>query len=111
MRTAGSNTLFFKLLLLAMLVMLIMLQVRLWFSEDGYREVSRLDEEVVAQKLENDNLGERNARLAADVLDLKSGNSAIEERARADLGMVEEDEDFFLFGEESAKSESESVVP
>ncbi|MBT5890703.1 MAG: cell division protein FtsB [Chromatiales bacterium] len=109
MRTAGSNTLFFKLLLLAMLVMLIMLQVRLWFSEDGYREVSRLDEEVVAQKLENDNLGERNARLAADVLDLKSGNSAIEERARADLGMVEEDEDFFLFGEESAKSES--VVP
>ena len=109
MRTAGSNTLFFKLLLLALVVMLIMLQVRLWFSEDGYREVSRLDEEVVAQKLENDNLGERNARLAADVLDLKSGNSAIEERARADLGMVEEDEDFFLFGEESAKSES--VVP
>lgn len=109
MRTAGSNTLFFKLLLLVLLVLLIMLQVRLWFSEDGYREVSRLDEEVVAQKLENDNLGERNARLAADVLDLKSGNSAIEERARADLGMVEEDEDFFLFGEESAKSES--VVP
>ena len=109
MRTAGSNTLFFKLLLLALVVMLIMLQVRLWFSEDGYREVSRLDEEVVAQKLENDNLGERNARLAADVLDLKSGNSAIEERARADLGMVEEDEDFFLFGEESAKSDS--LVP
>jgi cell division protein FtsB len=104
MSTVGSNTLFLRLLIVGLLVLLVVLQIRLWFSEDGYREVSRLQDEVAVQKLENDRLQERNARLEADVLDLKSGNSAIEERARADLGMVEEQEDFFLFGSEPDQS-------
>jgi cell division protein FtsB len=98
MSSVGSNTSFLRLLIAGLLVLLVVLQIRLWFSEDGYREVSRLQDEVAAQRLENTRLQERNARLEADVLDLKSGNSAIEERARADLGMVEEQEDFFLFG-------------
>jgi cell division protein FtsB len=38
---------------------------------------------------------ERNARLAAEVTDLKNGLDAIEERARSDMGMVRTDEQFF----------------
>ncbi len=98
MSASSSNTVFLRLLAVALVLLVVVLQVRLWFSEDGYREVSRLRSEVEQQRAVNAQLKERNARLEADVRDLKSGNSAIEERARADLGMVEADEDFFLFG-------------
>ncbi len=105
MSASGSNTLFLKLLLLGLVALLVILQVRLWFSDDGYREVARLGDEVELQRAENVQLRERNARLEAEVKDLKSGNSALEERARADLGMVEQEEDFYLFGSD-AKSGS-----
>jgi len=97
MSSTTSNPVFLRLLLVALVLLLVVLQVRLWFSEDGYREVARLEEQVEVQRLENERLIERNARLEAEVKDLKGGFSAVEERARADLGMVEEDESFFLF--------------
>ena len=85
-------------------MLLIVLQIRLWFSEDGYREVVRLGDEVAVQQHQNQQLAERNARLEAEVKDLKGGFSAVEERARADLGMVEEDESFFLFAPDAEPS-------
>jgi cell division protein FtsB len=108
MSASGSNTLFLKLLLLGLVALLIVLQARLWFSDDGYREVVRLGDEVELQRAENVQLRERNARLEAEVKDLKSGNASIEERARADLGMVEQEEDFYLFG---ADANSGSTKP
>lgn len=38
---------------------------------------------------------ERNQSLYAEVLDLRKGQEAIEERARNELGMVKPDETFF----------------
>ena len=67
-------------------------------SDDGFREVWRLENRVQAQAAENQQLQERNAQLNAEVEDLKSGSSALEERARSDLGMVGSDEHFYLFG-------------
>ena len=94
------NVLFLKLLLVGLFALFVALQIRLWFSDDGYREVVRLENQVETQRAENEKYAERNARLEADVTDLKDGNSALEERARADLGMVDQNEDFFLFGSE-----------
>ena len=37
----------------------------------------------------------RNAQMAAEVADLKSGMTAIEERARSELGMVANSETFY----------------
>jgi cell division protein FtsB len=83
-------------ILIAVLVLLVLgLQYRLWFGDGGMSEVSRLREEVSAQKLENERLLERNRTLSAEVQDLKKGKTAIEERARTDLGMVGSNESFY----------------
>jgi cell division protein FtsB len=59
------------------------------------REVRRLRAEIQAQRDENQQLKERNRTLSAEVVDLKKGTVAIEERARTDLGMVGKGETFY----------------
>lgn len=84
-----------KWLAAALAVAVILLQYRIWFSEDGIHGVSRLKDAVAAQRAENDTLGERNHQLAAEVRDLKTGMGALEERARSDLGMISQHETFY----------------
>src|SRR6476619_4678894 len=74
---------------------LLALQYRLWVSDDGMRDVWRLESAITTQRQENDRLRERNLTLSAEVRDLKDGRTAIEERARTDLGMIGANETFF----------------
>jgi cell division protein FtsB len=76
-------------------VVLVMLQYRLWISEQGVREVSRLKEALAAQLSENRDEAQRNRQLGAEVTDLKEGMSALEERARSELGMIGNSETFY----------------
>jgi len=71
------------------------LQYRLWHGTGGLVMVDELNAKVTAQREENERLRQRNAALAAEVMDLKSGDVAIEERARSELGMVKPDEIFY----------------
>lgn len=82
-------------LIVLLLIALAALQYELWVSEDGLREVWRLEDEVRTQTRENEQLANRNAELEAEVVDLKQGLSAVEERARNELGMVRPEETFF----------------
>jgi cell division protein FtsB len=84
-----------KALAAALAVVVILLQCRVWFSADGVRAVARLRQAVAAQRIQNDQLAERNQQLAAEVRDLKTGMAALEERARSDLGMIAHDETFY----------------
>ena len=84
-----------KTLLVILVVVIAALQLKLWFGEGGYRDVQRLAERVEAQARENEILARRNAELQAEVEDLRQGLEAIEERARSELGMVKEDEQFY----------------
>ena len=84
-----------KYLAAGLLLLVLLLQYRLWLGEGGMREVTRLRAEIGAQREENGQLKERNRTLAAEVLDLKKGTTAIEERARTDLGMVGSGETFY----------------
>lgn len=84
-----------KFLAAALLVLLVLLQYRMWLGDGGMREVTRLRGEIEQQRTENESLRERNRTLAAEVQDLKKGTTAIEERARTDLGMVGQGETFF----------------
>ncbi len=91
-----------KLLLIVLITLLAALQYKLWIDEDGVQEVWRLTREVETHKREIAILHERNNALTAEVIDLKSGLGAIEERARTDLGMIRENETFYhLIGKES----------
>ena len=74
---------------------LVMLQCRLWLSDQGLREVSRLQAAADAQAVANHEQAARNRQLIAEVADLKIGLTALEERARSELGMVGNSETFY----------------
>ncbi len=84
-----------RILLLALFLALALLQGRLWLSDDGLREVRRLDSQVLERSEENRALAVRNAALEAEVLNLKNGLAAAEERARTELGMIADGETFY----------------
>ncbi|MDI5921481.1 cell division protein FtsB [Halomonas sp. LR5S13] len=84
-----------KWLAIVLIILLALLQYRLWLGEGGMRELAEVRQRVAVLEEENQPLRDRNARLAAEVVDLKTGLDAIEERARSDIGMVRSDEQFF----------------
>ena len=77
------------------LVVVLLLQAKMWFGEGGYRDVQRLAARVEEQARENEMLAQRNRELQAEVEDLRQGLEAIEERARSELGLIKEDEEFY----------------
>jgi cell division protein FtsB len=83
------------ILLVLALALLAWLQYRLWFGNGGEREVAALQAQVQQQARDNAGLKQRNAALAAEVQDLKSGEAAVEERARSELGMIKPGEVFY----------------
>ena len=84
-----------RLLALVLLAVLILLQIKLWVGSGGWREVEELEATVVTQRAEKERLEQRNAALSAEVDDLKQGQAAVEERARAELGMIKPGEVFY----------------
>ncbi|MFN3311319.1 MAG: cell division protein FtsB [Thermomonas sp.] len=82
-------------LLLGLMLLLAALQYKLWYGSGGQRDVAALKAQVAAQAAENAQLQARNDALAAEVADLKGGGEAVEERARAELGMVKPGETFY----------------
>lgn len=75
--------------------LLVGLQFRLWIGDGSLAEVWTLNKAVMAQQAENERLSARNDALAAEVEDLRQGKTAIEERARTELGMIARGETFF----------------
>ena len=82
-------------LLALLLITVLGLQAKLWFSDDGHRKTLKLRAAVVDQITLNDSLRQRNSNLEAEVINLKQGLDAAEERARTDLGMIGKNETFY----------------
>lgn len=78
-----------------LILLLILLQYRLWLGKGGIPEVLQLEKEIELVNIEVKGLKERNQKLDAEVVDLKTGLEAIEERARTDLGMIKNDEIYY----------------
>jgi cell division protein FtsB len=83
-----------------LLLLLLVLQYKLWFGDGGILEVRKLRDEIALQQAENARLSERNAALEAEVNDLRDGLRAIEERARSELGMIVRGETFYQLVDE-----------
>lgn len=77
-----------------LLVVIGLLQYRLWFGDGNMMELQRLGNQIQELRQEGGKRRERNAALEAEVMDLKQGLDAVEERARQDLGMIREGESF-----------------
>jgi cell division protein FtsB len=85
-----------KLLWTIMVVVILLLQVRLWVGEGSFAHVWALEQSIAEQREENAELATRNERLYAEVRNLRNEQGAVEERARMNLGLIREDETFFL---------------
>jgi cell division protein FtsB len=83
-------------LALVFVVLIAALQYPMWLGKGGWLQVRELDRQLAAQRDANAKLKARNDGLDAEVRDLKTGYEAVEERARSELGMVKQDEVFFL---------------
>lgn len=82
-----------------MILVILALQVRLWAGEGSFAQVLVLRDQIEQQQAHNAQLRERNLQLEAEVLDLKTAQSAIEERARNQLGMIHQRETFYMMVE------------
>lgn len=78
-----------------LLLILVLLQLKMWFGEGGFSDVRRLEQRVEEQTEENEALAQRNRELRAEVEDLRQGLGAVEERARSELGLIKENEEFY----------------
>jgi len=84
-----------KLIVAILFVLLIWLQYKLWLGDGGIPEVLELEQEIETVQVEVNTLQERNKALNAEVMDLKKGIEAIEERARSEMGMIKKDEIYY----------------
>lgn len=83
-----------RILIVVLLFLIVILQLKLW-GRDGVDKVRDLEASIATQREENARLQARNAALEAEVVNLKEGREAIEERARSELGLIAPDEVFY----------------
>jgi cell division protein FtsB len=88
-----------------LVLLLALLQYRLWLAEGSLAELHRLDEQLLRQEALNLDLRVRNEQLEQEVLELQQGLETVEERARQDLGMIREGEVYYQVVEEPAESD------
>ena len=84
-----------KLLAIALVLMIALLQYPLWFGKGSWLRVWEINQQLISQREINKEWTVRNAALDAEVKDLKQGYDAIEEIARSELGMIKQGEIFF----------------
>jgi len=83
-----------RLVPVALLVLLLVLQGQLWFGRGSVPNVANLNQELAAQKRSNAQAEQANARMEAEIRDLREGLEMVEEKARSELGMVKPNEIF-----------------
>ena len=76
----------------ALLALLVLVQAQLWLGSGGKPHAMNLQLQLGRQQAANDEARARNARLEAEVRDLREGLEMVEEKARSELGMVKPDE-------------------
>jgi cell division protein FtsB len=80
-------------LVAALLVgLLAVVQAQLWLGRGSVGDVAQMQQKLDEQKARNALAQQANERLAAEVRDLHEGLDMVEEKARAELGMVKPNE-------------------
>ncbi|MBF42642.1 MAG: cell division protein FtsB [Gammaproteobacteria bacterium] len=82
-----------------LIVFFLIIQFDIWVKDDGLNRVKELQQMINSQSEENQRLKLRNQQLEREIEELKSGTESIEEKARTDLGMIKEGEEFYLIVE------------
>jgi cell division protein FtsB len=80
-----------------LILLLVLIQYPLWWGHGGWLSVHQLQEQLAQQMQKNADEKLRNERIAGEVQDLQNGTSAVEERARYEMGMIKDGEVFVQF--------------
>jgi len=80
-----------------LIIALIILQHKLWLGDGNLIQWVSLEKKLADHERENNKLAARNRALEADIKELKSGDQALEEQARFELGMIKENEVYYQF--------------
>ncbi len=83
-------------LTLVLVVILLGLQMRVWFGEGSLEEVTALSRRIEQQQSHIEALEKRNQQLLNEVEYLKQGTRGIEHMARSELGMIKKGETFYM---------------
>ena len=78
----------------ALIALLVILHGQLWFGRGSVPNVTRLIRQLDEQQVSNTKAAQANARLVAEINDLREGLEIVEEKARSELGMVKANEIF-----------------
>jgi len=84
-----------KIFIALIILLIIHFQYRIWIGDGSLAEIDAYQLRLDDLKKQAEEKRERNEALYAEVLDLRKGQEAIEERARDELGMIKQDETFF----------------
>ena len=84
-----------KVVAAILFILLIVLQAKLWFGTHGVFQLWSMQEDIEEIKQKNNELSKRNEQLHAEVIELKEGKEALEERARSQLGFIKDGEVFY----------------
>lgn len=91
---------------LLLIALLALIHAQLWFGRGSVRNVADLQRQLDTQKAANAQAQLANGRLESEVRDLKEGQEMVEERARAELGMVKPNEIYVQIAKEPAAAAS-----
>ncbi len=86
-----------KLLIFLLAILLVIVQIQLWFGTYGIFYSFHLKREVSAQIKENKALEKRNKKLEKNVVLLKNGKAMVESLAREKMGMIKPGERYYQF--------------
>ena len=86
-----------RTIVLILILTLTGLQYKLWVGDDSIHAWRDLQQKIVVQTTENKKLEQRNHALEADIIELKTGEQALEEQARYELGMIKQEETYYQF--------------
>jgi cell division protein FtsB len=84
-----------KLLITFLAILLVLLQYQLLFTKNGVIATYHLYKISKEQATKNIAVKKQNDNILVEIVELKKGDSAVSERARNELGMIEGDETFY----------------
>lgn len=82
-------------ILLALVILLALLQYKLWSASNGIMHSKLLQRNLIIQKTINDHLVKENKTLKKALAAAKQNHQMVENRARNELGMVKKGETYY----------------
>ena len=101
-----------KILAAIFVILIFILQYRIWLGENSFAEIGRLNARISEQVEQNKLLAQQNAALKKEILLLRTNAQILEEKAREQLGLVKPGETFYRIipAEEPDKKNSKKML-